>query len=81
MAEFTEVLEMLSQLHEEDQPKKLKELSLEMKKVLESQGEEDDIKINTCLELVEEFGECIELNSEVRTKVWSLVSKLEELNI
>lgn len=81
MSEFTEILEMLNQLYLEGQPKKLRELTLELKEILQAKGEEKDIKINACLELVEEFEDSIDINSEVRTKIWSLVSKLEELNV
>ena len=73
---------MLSQLQKDEQmPRRVKESILELKEVLGAEGEDDDIKINTCLEIAEEFNETCELNSYSRAKIWSLVSKLEEFNV
>ncbi|MCD6434915.1 MAG: UPF0147 family protein [Clostridiales bacterium] len=81
MADFTELLEIVAQMSEDEEiPKRVRESVKEIKNILEAQDEEEDIKINNCLELIEDFGSGSEINSYTRAKIWSLVSKLEEFN-
>lgn len=82
MESLAEILQMINQLKADDQiPRRFKESIEEIKNILVAEGEEEDIKINTCLELIEDFGDNYDLDSYARAKVWSLITKLEELSI
>ncbi|UCD04160.1 MAG: UPF0147 family protein [Candidatus Woesearchaeota archaeon] len=82
MADLADIFQMLNQLKTDDQiPRRFKESIQEIKEILSAEEEDDDIKINTCLEIVEDFGDNYDLDSYARAKVWSLITKLEELNI
>ena len=82
MVDIADILQMLNQLKADDQiPRRFKESIEEIRIILATEEEDEDIKINTCLEIVEDFGDNYDLDSYARAKVWSLITKLEELNI
>lgn len=81
MADLTEIIQLLGEMKSDDDlPQRVRESIIDMKEILEVEDEDPDIKINTCLEKIEEFGDSCDIDSYSRTKIWSLVSKLEEFN-
>ncbi|RJQ15507.1 hypothetical protein C4573_05095 [Candidatus Woesearchaeota archaeon] len=77
LQDVVEALEMLE--HDEGVPKNIRSKIIDIKKKLQDNCE-ISLKVNQCLQELDEIAEDINLQTFIRTQIWNVSSLLEKVN-
>ncbi|HDD46137.1 MAG TPA: hypothetical protein ENG42_01560 [Candidatus Aenigmarchaeota archaeon] len=66
-------------LHDRGVPRNIRSLIENCIEILKNENEPEDVRINTIVSMLDEASSDPNISAYARTKIWSYVSKLEEL--
>jgi uncharacterized protein (UPF0147 family) len=79
MTTFEPIIETLAELQEEGIPKNVETLVSTVITELKTTAEEDSIKINKALAILDKIGNDVNLAADLRTQFWNISSVLESM--